>query len=267
MSKQASARAALCTIAATALVVGLSGAGRAAEGDHVVAVSGSAQGLFVALDVAGTAVTSDAPSPLLAADPATGDEVGAEQFDVEFGPAPSVTLPTEGGGPVTDSLSSIVVPQSPTTTFATLGLSEVSTEGALGTTGNVRSSSTNTRLAMDPFTATAVASDCSASAAGGTATSTLTDLRFTGAATVDLPTNPAPNTVLTAAQLPGLGTGVTVILNQQQIVTDATGTRVVVTALHITAGPGDQLGRGETYVGRSECGVVLGAVAAPTFTG
>src|SRR5262245_24222246 len=271
MTARTIVRSVLGAGAATVLVVGLSGAGSAAPGDDVVSVEGSAEGLFIAIDIVvpGEAGTGGADvSPFAAA---SASDVGTEQFDVEFGPAPTVTLPPQGGGPFTDSLADTSVDQSPGIIFATIGLSEVSTQGALGATGNARSSSTSTDVllgGLTGFEASEISSECEATAAGGTADTTISDLEF-ALLPIDLPENPAPNTVLTDADIPTLGSGVTVVLNEQEIVTDATGTHVVVTAFHLTAVEGNQPARGELTLGRSVCGLtsVAPIVVAPTFTG
>lgn len=265
MSRRTLARAALSAGAATLLVVGLSGAGSAAPGDDVVSVSGEASGLFVAVDLVQPLAASQ-PSFFTDGDAGdAGDPVDAQQLDVEFGPAPIVTLPPEGGGPITDSLADVDVDDLGIFTVAAL---EVSTEGALGTAGNARSSSSALGLYLGGLTADEASSTCEATSAGATADTTIIGLAGFEDEPIDVPEHPAPNTALTSAEIPNLDVGVTVFLNEQELVTDATGSHVVVTALRIeSVSESDILG--DLYVGRSECGVttVAPVIVEPTFTG
>jgi hypothetical protein len=87
-----------------------------------------------------------------------------------------------------------------------------------------------------------------------------------------VPSDPAPNTVITSAEQPILKSNITIILNEQEIVSDGTTNRIEVTALHVIAtdAPDGQF-VGEFYTGRVVCAVTLAApppvAVQPTFTG
>lgn len=267
-------RVALVTTVATAVMVGVIGAGGAAPGDTVTAVSGGAQGLFLDFDLPED--DSEAPGPessgsggiLAATGTTSAGDVAAQQVRVSFGPEPTVALPPGGGGPFTGSATDVVVPD-PRSSFidaASAASIDVRTEGALGATGFARSSASARDVMVAGLLASELSSSCEATSAGATGTTTVVDLAFFDDP-IDVPVNPAPNTVLTRAEIPDLGSGVRIILNEQELVTDAAGSRIVVTALHIVAAPGDQPATGEAYVGRSECGVVTPEIVEPRFTG
>src|SRR5439155_15043473 len=81
------------------------------------------------------------------------------------GPKPTVTLPPTGGGPLTDSLVTVDVPD-----LLHTGVLEVRTEGALGASGFARSSADahDTRLgpaATPILTANVVHSECNSNSA------------------------------------------------------------------------------------------------------
>lgn len=193
---------------------------------------------------------------MFAAGSASASDVGAQQL-IEFGPAPTVTLPPEGGGPFTDSLADVEVPEA-----GTVGALDVSTEGALGPAGFAVASARATDMDAAEIAADVLASECEATPEGVTGSSTIVGLSFDGEP-VDVPEDPDPNTVLTDAEIPNLGSGVTITLNEQELVEGDDGERLVVTAMRVVAEEGDQLARGELYVSRSECGVSLVTPAPP----
>lgn len=259
--------------AVAALLAAVAAPGATAPGDEVVAVRGGAAGLFIAAEIVDEeddnsvpSDPSDEASPLASGAGATGSDVGTLQVGVEFGPAPTVTLPPSGGGPFTDSLADVAVPVPPPFEelgdFATVAALEVSTEGALGATGFAVASASALDADLGGLEAELIESACEATAEGVTGSSTILELSL-GGETVDVPQDPESNTTLTAADIPNLGTGVTVILNEQQLVEDEAGERLVVTALRIVAVEGDQLAQGEVYASRSECGVSLAAPVVP----
>ncbi|MBA2327827.1 MAG: hypothetical protein H0V95_14460, partial [Actinobacteria bacterium] len=162
---------------------------------------------------------------------------------VSSGPSPSVTLPSTGGGPFTNSLASVSVPPALTT-----GLLEVSTEGgSLGThQGFATSSATiaNAHIFTDFLLATAVNSTCTSNGDGSTGSSTLVGATLLG---TPIPVNPAPNTTLNPVP------GVTVILNEQIVVNDpGVETSITVNAVHIIVNlPG--LASGDIILSQSRC--------------
>lgn len=191
-------------LAAACLTLSLFAVTAGAQSDEVVAVSGSATGAFY------------------------------EEGEATFGPAPTVELPPEGGGPLTD----------------TDGLEGadlyVETEGALGADGFVASFAS-----LDAGEGGYVESECYADADGAEG-STFISL-------FDLPESPAPNTPFELDL--GGGTTVTGIANQQ--VPSADGLAIFVTGLvyEVTDEVGAVLQTG--VFAEVECGVTLAGDPTP----
>ena len=143
---------------------------------------------------------------------------------VNVGPTPSVTLPATGGGPFTDQLASVNVPN-----VLTAGVATVSTEGALGTAGFSRSSAQllTVNVLNGTITADAVSSQCAIDSSGTTTgSSSLVNANATGVG--PLSASPPANTTLT---IPLVGT---LILNEQTTTTGPGGNRsITVNAVHL----------------------------------
>jgi len=210
----------LIVIVAGSLVGGGSLVARAA----VESVTGSAAGLEVSLDVAGNAIV--------------------------YGPAPLVTLPPEGGGPIDDSETSIVVPigSPPGTEIFTVGNAEVSTQGTgVGTNeGVVTSITTLTGVIIDNFlTADQISITCVSDRSGSTATVTLTNALLEG---TPLPELPEPNLAVS-------GVNGSVILNGQSVTeTPGVGTQINVVGVRGEPAAGSGV-TGFAELGSAECGV------------
>lgn len=194
-----------------------------ASGADVSAVSGSAYGASVNLNVAG---------------------VGA----VSAGPLPTVTLPASGGNE-SASLATISVPP-----FLTTGLAEVSTQGTTGAGGSSTSSArlVGVSALAGNLTADVISSACTASETDISGSSTLTNamLRLTDGDPTTLDVSPAPNTTLTGNVG---GQSFSVILNEQIETADA----ITVNAVHITLnGP---LATGDIILSQSHCDIVRAA--------
>jgi hypothetical protein len=211
-----------------------------------------------------------------------GGDVSAEAL-VQFaaGPVPEVLLPTEGGGPITDSLASLDL-DALDLTLAVAGLLNVSTQGSLGPSGSVTSSASaadvfpNPGLLGTPFSADLIETECSAALDGVSASTTIVD----GLDIIDdvpLPAAPEPNTVLidevVDIPLGGAILRITVFLVVNEQVVGAnniavTGARTFATQELILEGEDPLLLSDlEATFAQSECGVVPGVVAPPTFTG
>jgi hypothetical protein len=160
---------------------------------------------------------------------------------VTFGPTPSVTLPSTGGGPFTASLASIALP----------GLLEtkagsVSTQGAFGPSGFVTSSAQVATLsaAGGAVKASLVGTSCRIDSAGNTTGTT----NFASLTVLGIPASasPPPNTTV---PLPGVGT---LTLNEQTSTVGPGGLRsITVNAIHLhLAGA---LANGDIIVSQSRC--------------
>jgi hypothetical protein len=257
---------ALATLAAlvlTGLTLLATGPAPGQESD-VVTIEGRAEGLFFDVDVVAT--PSEDAGPLLGPTGEGAEPLGA--VPVNFGPTPVVEVGPQSGAS-TQSLADITIPTGPFPPFTT-ALAEVSTEGATGAEGFARSSFRLTNFDFGGISGDQANSECEATAAGATGSANFVN------ATV--PSDPAPNTVITSAEQPVLRDNITIILNEQEIVSSPLGQRIEVTALHVLAAPSpDAQFIGEFYVGRTVCGVTLPeppvvapeppVVAEPTFTG
>ncbi len=187
-----------------------------------------------------------------------------------FGPVPSVTLPPGGSAnPVTATAPSEVVASGPATFFES-GTETVSTQGTTGPSGSVTSTATINNITDahgEQFTATQVSSTCTAGAtvSGSTTVTggrlvTATDANQVPTTTVDVPTNPAPNTAINGSFVlsPSDTETYTYIFNEQTVNPDGS---ITVTAVHeILRGP---TAKGDLYIGQVTCGVT-GTVATTT---
>jgi hypothetical protein len=196
------------------------------------------------------------------------------------GPTPSVTLPPGGSStPVTASEPSGEAKFGPAILFSSDRL-EVSTQGTTGADGSVTSSANITnqnRSGQEQFTAASIASTCSASPSGSSGSTTISGGKLITSegnpdvegdeTVVDLPANPAPNTMY-EAKLETVGDSFTVTLNEQQ----ATGGGITVNAMHMRLiGP---TAVGELIVGQARCsltssgsGVAGGSAAGSAGSG
>jgi hypothetical protein len=170
---------------------------------------------------------------------------------VTSGPTPSVTLPSGGGGPVTDSLANVNLPG-----VLTTGLLNVSTQGTnLGSHSGTSTSSAQVAgatllSALAPslggsplLTADVISSQCTSNGDGSSGSSTLVGLTVAGS---PVAVNPPPNTTIDL-----LG-AVTVTLNEQ-IVTGSPGeTSITVNAVHVRVNL-DGIASGDVILSQSRC--------------
>ena len=191
----------------------------------------------------------------------------------DFGPAPTVALPAGGSaGPVTDAEPTTLVQYGPAILFSS-GAVNVSTQGAPGPAGTVTSSANianaNTSR-QEVFTASNVASTCTASeGAAPTGSTVITGGRLVTSegnpdvegdeTIVDVPANPPPNTEYTGV-IESVGDSFRYVFNEQTTAADGT---ITVTAAHmILLGP---TATGHLYLGQVTCDVTAGP-AGPTTT-
>ena len=243
---------------------------------EVTEVRGSAFGLFGDLDfsfpdVPNGAESEGGPGSIFAGN--EGQTEGAVPVgSFEFGPAPEVVLPPEGGGPITDSLTDVVLDFPEPFEDGFVESFVVSTEGALGAAGFARSSSETGNADVGGIFASSITSECEATSAGRTGSSELLDLVINDTDLGDL--TPEPNTVLDSDDIPGLGDDITLTLNAQETI-DADGVEtLVVTGLRIDAAEGGTSpSDGIMEISQSTCGVLAAAQPAapvavtPAFTG
>lgn len=149
---------------------------------------------------------------------------------------PSVTLPAAGsnGVALTDTVASLSVGAPPLAGLTT-GIITVSTNGSTTGSGFATSFSQVNNLGLGllglGLTATSVRSDCSATSAGSTASTTLENAVLSPGP-ISLAANPAPNTIISLT-LPGVGTTATVTLNEQIPVAGPGVKSVTVNAIHV----------------------------------
>jgi len=170
---------------------------------------------------------------------------------VSSGPMPTVTLPSGGGGPVTDSLAKVSLPG-----VLTTGLLNVSTQGTnLGSHNGTSTSSAQVNgmtllaalapsLGGDPLlTADVISSQCTSNGDGSSGSSNLVGLEIAGNGEA---VSPPPNTTIDV-----LG-AVSVTLNEQ-IVTNSPGeTAITVNAVHVRLNL-DGLATGDIILSQSRC--------------
>jgi Ca2+-binding RTX toxin-like protein len=173
-----------------------------------------------------------------------------------------VTLaPDASNSPQMASLAQGIVQFGPAIVFST-GQITVATQGSLGAGGSVTSTSTLqniNRSAQEPFTATSASSTCTATETDVSGSTTINngvlrtsegDPGIDGDETfVNVPTNPAPNTVINGT-LEGPGDSFQYIFNEQIVNPDGA---ITVYAGHLRLlGP---IAVGDLFWGKSECGV------------
>ncbi len=194
-----------------------------------------------------------------------------------IGPAPTVALPVGGSSTAVEatnpSASAIVGPA----TFFSSGVLEVSTRGTPGG-GTVTSSSKVSNLNVsdaEVLAATSVASTCTASASGVSGSSTITGgvlqtdsgdddpgttIPDHPPASVTVPVNPGPNTVIEGHLHVGNTTdSYRYVFNEQ--ITNADGSITVNAAHQYLTGP---LAKGDLIIGQSVCGVTASAATTTT---
>jgi hypothetical protein len=181
-------------------------------------------------------------------------QLGTLLGPVTLGPISEVDLPSNGGGPITNSLANVNLPG-----IVTTGLLEASTEG--GNLGSHQGFATSDAIVADPevlgalagllggsplLSADAVEARCISNGDGSTGETTLANASLAGFGILDV--EPAPNTTLDVLGL------VTVVLNEQ-IVTNVPGqeTTIVVNAIRISV---NVLGlvTGDVVISHVECG-------------
>jgi hypothetical protein len=159
---------------------------------------------------------------------------------VTSGPISTVTLPSGGGGPFTQSVLSVSVPN-----VLSTGVLNVSTQGTLGASGGSSSSADVAGVSAlgGALTATAIRSSCTVGPNSSSGSTTLVGATLGG---LPVALNPAPNTTLT---VPGVGS---VTLNEQIPTGGAGNYSLTVNAIHVhLAGP---LGNGDIIISQSRCG-------------
>jgi len=178
------------------------------------------------------------------------------------GPAPTVTLPPGGSGPINASAPTRFIQFGPAVLFSS-NSQTVSTQGTIGAGGSVTSSATVNNVntsTEETFSATSISSSCTASDGGarsGTATVTGGMVQISeGAPGVDgdevwvlVPANPAPNTVIHGV-IEGVGDSFDYVFNEQILNPDGS---ITVSAGHQKLyGPS---AFGDIWVAQSVCGV------------
>jgi hypothetical protein len=223
-ARRAGGRALVVAVLVPVFACGLAGAAHA----EITAVSGGATG-----------VSADVTTSLGAAQLAATPVVGL--------PAAGSTTPVVGHAPAA------AVPG-----VLSTGALDVSTQGALGPTGSMRSGAGVTDLVVgngrvQALAAAAVGSSCSANEVGSTGDTAVVGLRVLGA---PVAVSTAPNTRL------ALPVGV-LHVNEQTRTGSGAANGITVTALRLELDvPG--LGEGEVVVGRSECGVSGTGIVVPS---
>jgi hypothetical protein len=157
---------------------------------------------------------------------------------ISAGPVPSVTLPSNGGGPFTASLASANVPP-----VISTGLLEVRTQGATGPSGFAESSATvaTVNVLSGGVTADAVQSQCRADTTGATGSTTIVNGQALG---IPIAANPGPNTVIVVG---GVGS---ITLNEQ---IKGPGNSITVNAVHIRLNALAGTLTGDVIIAQSRC--------------
>lgn len=162
---------------------------------------------------------------------------------VSSGPMPTVKL-RSSGGEVSNSLASVDQPG-----LLSTGVLTVTSEGALGPEGFVRSSAevAGVSIVDGAVAAEVVRSECESTTAGSIGSTTLVGATVLGA-TIEV--NPAPNTVI---PLPGIGT---LTLNEQRGRTTYTDGRTTLTVNAVRLQlDSSVLGTGDIIVASSTCSI------------
>jgi hypothetical protein len=184
-----------------------------------------------------------------------------EDPDIVAEPLPMVTLPSAGGD-VEDAAPSVAVGDAGDVLMT--GAVTAASQGTLGLPGSAASSASATAVdaLAGTLTAVDVASTCTSTEDGITASASVTDgsVVISALETVALPVDPAPGTVVEGTT--ASGDRFTVTLNDQNVV----GTAVTVTAVRIVLdGP---VAVGEIVLARSRCAIEATApTAAPVSEG
>lgn len=181
------------------------------------------------------------------------------------GPTPAVTLPLAGGGPITATAPSASATVGPATLFSSDALS-VTTQGTIGPSGSVTTSTSIQNVnksGVEQVTAATVASTCSASGSGVSASTTFTSGTLQtdsgddtagnvhAPVTVPIPANPAPNTTIFGhIHVNGSVENFKVVFNEQ--IVNADGSITVMAFHEYYLGP---TAVGDLIVGQSICGV------------
>jgi hypothetical protein len=155
------------------------------------------------------------------------------------GPTPQVLLPSNGGGPFTNSLTTTSVGH-----VATVGRMDVSTQGSLGATGSAASSASITNLsAFDGLvTIQSLSSRCESDSNGSTGSSTISGLVINGKAV-----NPGAgaNTILYQNH------GFKVLFNEQSKSDKPNFADITVNAIHVSLTT--PAGTGHLILSQSRC--------------
>ena len=179
-------------------------------------------------------------------------------------PTPSVTLAADASNsPQSASVPSARADAGPATIFSS-GRIDVSSSGTLGPAGSVTSSVTIAYLGVvgeDNFAAGSLASTCTASETGVSGSTTITGGQLVTdngdddheRVTVDLPTNPEPNTTYEGRLRIGSRIDTFRWVFNEQIVSDD-GSLTVNAAHEYLLGP---MATGDLIVGQVVCGVTL----------
>ncbi len=187
------------------------------------------------------------------------------------GPAPIVTLaPNASNSPQTASVAESIVQYGPSIIFSS-GPITVNTQGALGPGGSVTSSTdiqNVNRSQQEVFTAARLQSTCTATEAGRSGSTTVTNGRLQTSegnpnvegdeVFVNIPANPPPNYTVNGT-IETVGDNFQAIFNEQ--ITNPDGS-ITVYAYHLRLlGP---TGVGDVFVGKSECGVTGTGIVTTT---
>lgn len=182
--------------------------------------------------------------------------------------SPSVQLPATGGDLSATDPDGATAQYGPAIIFSA-GQMDVSTRGTTGPGGSVTSSTSVQNVnksGQEVFTASAVASSCTASQGGVSGSTTITngtlqisegDPNVEGDETiVPIPTNPAPNTSFNGV-IEGVGDSFRYVFNEH--VRNLDGSITVYAAHLYLLGP---TAVGDLFIGKAECGVVPPALSA-----
>jgi len=188
-------------------------------------------------------------------------------------PTPAVSLASDASNsPQTASVASARADAGPATIFSS-GRIDVSTSGTPGPASSVTSSANIANrgvVGLDNFTASNLASTCTASESGASGSTTITDgvlVTDSGSdrpghdpVTVPLPTNPAPNTTYEGHLHIGNTSDTFRWVFNEQIV-NADGSLTVNAAHQYLLGP---IATGELIIGQVVCGMTAGVPPPPT---
>jgi hypothetical protein len=231
-----------------------------AQTPTVTSVIGSADGLFVDLEVE---VFND-----FVEEEEEEEEVTALQLDLTFGPEPSVTLPPTGGS-VSESVATVDESAGPIS--LTAELLTAAAEGALGPDGFANAETTVAGVALveeiingvsaqqleEPLLAAElITATCSSDLGGVTGSSTLVDADVLGTA---LEEEPAPNTEIEIG-IPNVAE-IDVTLNRQVENPDGS-LSVTALVLEIVVATEFLDVTGTLQIGPATCGVVEGLIPA-----